>query len=132
MVDKRKYTEFKVLIIEDDRPLRKALKNVIYKSGFTVIDAEDGEIGLKTALEERPNIILLDMMMPNMGGPQFLGEIQNNPWGKTVPIIILTNVRYLKSLHKTLDVNVVDYVVKVDWTLEDLISKIKSALSISG
>ncbi|MFA6553404.1 MAG: response regulator [Patescibacteria group bacterium] len=80
-----------VLLIEDEESLRRILKNELEQNGIAVLEAENGEIGLPMALENHPDLILLDVIMPKMHGMAVLQKLQTDEWGKAVPVIVLTN-----------------------------------------
>lgn len=83
---------YTVLIIEDDQVLREMYKDKMERSGYKVLIANDGEEGLKVALQNHPDLILLDLMMPKMDGTSMMEKLREDTWGKNVPIIILTNL----------------------------------------
>jgi len=80
-----------ILIVEDDKNQRAALKDMLEQNKYSVLEAEDGVQGLTMALREHPNLILLDVRMPGMDGMEMMHALRNNPWGKNASIIILTN-----------------------------------------
>lgn len=122
----------RILVIEDDTPLRKVLHDKFILEGFHVLEAKDGEEGLATALSERPDLILLDIVMPQMDGITMMKELrQKNEWGKNVPIILLTN---LSADDEKINRAIADnapayYLVKSSYTINDLVEKIKERLS---
>lgn len=81
----------KILIVEDEESTRRALSEKITEAGFDVLIAEDGEIGLKLAKENIPDLILSDVIMPKMHGIDMLNILQSEKWGKNIPVIVLTN-----------------------------------------
>jgi DNA-binding response OmpR family regulator len=119
-----------ILIIEDEKSLRGALMDVLRLKDFVPIEAKNGKEGLKSALSKHPQLILLDLIMPEMDGMTTLKKIRENVWGKKVPIIILTN------LSATNDQFVTDalahastyFLVKSDWKLHDIVKKIEKIL----
>lgn len=121
-----------VLVVEDEVSVRKALSDKFEREGFKVLEAEDGKKGLKVALSKRPDAILLDLLMPKMGGMEMLAEIRKDEdWGKTVPVIILTN---LSADDKILGGVVKDqpsfYLLKSDWKIADVVTKVKEVLGM--
>lgn len=119
----------KVLVIEDEPALRKALTEKLGAAGYAVIVAKDGQEGLMMAVNKRPNVILLDLMLPRMDGMSVLDRLRKDEWGVNVPVIILTNLMATDGYKKLAgDFKVYDYVVKSDRTLEDVISKVKGAM----
>jgi DNA-binding response OmpR family regulator len=123
-----------ILIVEDEVSLRNALIIKFKREGFLIFDAKDGEIGFELALKERPDIILLDMVMPKMDGMTMLKKLrEENDWSKKVPVIILTNLgaddeQKMKSISED---SLVWYLVKSDWAIGDLIGKVKGIISKS-
>lgn len=120
----------KILIVEDDGPLRKVLKDKIAHEDFSVLTAKDGGEGLKTAIKEKPDLILLDVIMPKMNGIKMLKKLRGNIWGKTVPVLLLSNDDDPEHIRETLKDNATDYLIKSDWKLEDIIKKIKETLKL--
>ncbi len=123
-------TKKTILIIEDELPMLKALSDKFSREGFETLEAKDGEEGLKVALEKKPNLIILDIFMPVMDGKAMFEKLREDEWGKTVPVIILTN---LNPDDKTLDELMKNgpsyYFVKSKWKLEELVEKVKKELS---
>ena len=118
----------KVLIVEDDTSLRKALAEKLLYEGFAVCEAENGVVGLEAALCEHPDIILLDVVMPKMDGLTMLSKLREDSWGKIAQVIMLTNVNDGESVLKSLDQAAFDYLIKSDWKLEDIVKKIRERL----
>lgn len=115
----------KILIVEDDHALRAALRDKLARERFVVLEAKDGEEGLKVALDEQPDLILLDIVMPKMDGLTMLGQLRKDPWGKEAHVIVLTNLSDGESVSKSLENAAFDYLVKSDWKLEDIVQKIR-------
>lgn len=82
----------KILIIEDERIMREALAHKFTLSGFDVFKAEDGITGLEQAKANKPDFILLDIIMPNMNGLIMLKKLREYKWAKNLPVILLTNL----------------------------------------
>lgn len=118
----------KILIVEDERPLLKALEDKLTSEGFEVLSAVNGRDGLSTALEEKPDLILLDIVMPIMDGMEMLERLRNDDWGSDVPVILLTNLSEGERLTSALKEGVHDYLVKSDWKIEDVVIKIKEKI----
>lgn len=115
----------KILIVEDDHALRAALRDKLARERFVVLEAKDGEEGLKIALDEQPDLILLDIVMPKVDGLTMLGQLREDSWGKTAHVIMLTNLSDGESVSKSLENAAFDYLVKSDWKLEDIVRKIR-------
>lgn len=119
--------------IEDDTSLRNVLHDKFSLEGFSVLAEKDGEAGLATALRERPDLILLDIVMPKMDGITMMKKLrQANEWGKNVPIILLTNLSADEDrINQAIAENEpAYYLVKSNWTLSDLLEKIRDRLSM--
>jgi CheY-like chemotaxis protein len=82
----------KILIVEDEMDLVRPLRTLLERRGFEVLHAADGQSGLETAERERPDGIVLDIVMPVMDGWTMLRRMRKSDWGKTVPVTVLTNV----------------------------------------
>lgn len=120
-----------ILLIEDDPIIREMYKDKFQKSGFTVNTAVDGEEGLKKAVEMHPDLILLDLAMPNMTGTIVMEKLRDDEWGEDVPIIILTNLNVDGALLNRVIENRPAYcLMKVGVTPEDVMAKAKEILKI--
>jgi len=121
-----------ILIIEDELPMLKALSDKFSREGFEIFEAKDGKEGLASALSNKPDLIILDIFMPVMDGKIMFEKLRVDAWGKTVPVIILTN---LNPDDKTLDELMKNgpsyYFIKSKWKLEELVEKVKKELKIA-
>lgn len=119
-----------ILIVEDEKPLLNVLTDRCTESGFEVITASNGEDGVKAATKHHPDLILLDFLMPKSDGMNVLQKLRGTPWGKTVPIIILTNLEPSdKVLNSIMEGSPSYYIMKSNIQIEDLMQKIKDVLS---
>ena len=121
----------KILIVEDDRPLRSALVDKLSREGYRVSYAKDGREGLRMANEEKPHMILLDQMLPGLDGLSFLKELRNpnDPWGLNVPVLVITALGETDERRvRTAEYNVVDYFDKAQHSIEDIVAKVKEVL----
>jgi DNA-binding response OmpR family regulator len=121
----------KILIIEDDRPLREAIKDKLVREGFSCIEAKNGKEGFEMALREHPDLILLDIVMPIMDGITMLKELRKDKWGKKAKIILLTNLSDNEKLAEVMQYEVFDYLVKSDWKIENIIKQIREQLNMN-
>jgi|ERR1041385_1651239 len=87
----------KILIVDDSRLIRLANERALAKVGHQVITAEDGDKGLKLALEHKPDLVILDMMLPKLSGPDVLRAIRKNPDTAAIPIMVLTSLSQLNE-----------------------------------
>lgn len=104
MSDKAK----KILIVEDELILLEVLVDNLKDEGFNVLEARDGEEGLEVALKEKPDLILLDIMMPKMNGMTMLKKLRDDRWGSKVPVMVLTNVGDSKNVMDALEFDTCD------------------------
>lgn len=122
----------KILIIEDELPMLKALSDKFTLEGFSVLEARNGEEGMDVAIKTKPDLILLDLLMPVMDGKAMMEKLRRDEWGKKVPIIILSNLNPDdKTLNEIIASGPAYYFVKSKWKLEDLVKKVKKELGIS-
>jgi two-component system chemotaxis response regulator CheY len=115
-----------ILIVEDELPLRKILKDELIAAGFNVLEAKDGVEGLDVALKNHPDLILVDILMPKMDGITMLKQLREDPLGKKIQVMILSNLSDPASISAALDNQAFDYIVKADWELDEVVKKIKS------
>lgn len=118
----------RILFIEDEAALQKTFGDILKSEGFEVISALDGETGLNLAKKENPDLVLLDLILPKIPGLDVLKEIKQNENTKNIPVIVLTNVESIDKIDKALELGAMTYLVKSDYSLEDVIAKIKKAL----
>lgn len=120
----------KILIIEDDSILQKALLEFLTAEGFETMSALDGEEGVKIGKEKKPDLILLDIVLPKMDGYEVLKAMKADENTKKIPIILLTNLGSLNDVQKALDLGATTYLIKADYKLEEVTKKIKEVLNI--
>lgn len=120
----------KILIIEDEKIIRDVLVKIFTKEGFSVLEAADGEAGLAVAEKESPDIILLDIILPKIHGLAVLSRLRDSEWGKNIPVIILTNLSDSASVAEALAGGVYEFLVKKDWTLDEIVAKVREKLGI--
>lgn len=119
-----------VLLVEDDEPIIRAIKHSFEDQNLELVLAHDGEEGFAKAEETRPDLILLDIIMPKMDGITMLRELRKTVWGKKIPVIILTNLSSPIQEEAAEGLDVADYLIKTDWKLEDIVEKVKTYLKI--
>lgn len=120
----------KILIVEDEASLLTVLADKFTKEGFIVQRARDGREGMRCAYANCPDLILLDIVMPVMDGLTMLAELRKSPWGKDIPVILLTNLSEPEKVDESLRQGVYDYLIKSDWKLEDIVKKVKEKLGM--
>lgn len=119
----------KVLIIEDDLSLLKIYTNKLKLNGFEVSMATTGDEGVRKSKVDRPNIILLDLILPGQDGFQVLQQLKNTPETSATPVIIMSNLAQPSDKQRAADLGAVDYLVKADISLVDMIAKVKQYIT---
>jgi len=123
-----------ILIVEDEVIISKTYAEELRDEGFIVFTAGNGKDGLKIALLKKPDLILLDILMPVMDGLTMMDKLRKkNIYGKNVPIVLLSNLssseeKIMKTVTNTKN-EPTSYFVKSDWDLDDVVAKIKQLLS---
>ena len=117
-----------ILLIEDDSLLIKMYKTKFTAEGFEVIVAEEGESGLKMALENPVNFIILDIMMPKLSGLEVLETLRQHPKGKTIPVIVLSNLDQEEKAQKALQLGAKEFLVKANFTPAQIVEKVRKYL----
>jgi DNA-binding response OmpR family regulator len=115
----------RLLVIEDELPMRTALSDALGAEGYRVLTAADGEAGLRRALEEKPDLILLDIMMPRMDGFTVCAELRR--LANTTPILMLTAKGQVEDRVRGLDAGADDYLVK-PFSTEELLARVRALL----
>ncbi len=123
-----KDTKKTVLIVEDEKPMLKILAEKFEKEDFKVLIARDGKEGLSLALKEKPNLILLDIIMPRMDGVTMLEQLRQDKRGQDIPVIILTNLTEPKKISKSMGQGVKNFLIKTEWGLDEVVEKVKDRL----
>jgi len=114
-----------ILLVEDEPTLQKTLSTALTQEGYMVKNALDGEAGLRLAKEIKPDIILLDLILPKMDGFEVLGELKKDETVKNIPVIVLTNLESTQDIEKALTLGATNYLVKANYDLKDVIEKVK-------
>lgn len=102
----------KILVIDDDKLIREGLAVLLKNAGQTVLEAANGKEGLDAALAEHPDLVVTDVRMPEMTGLEMIEGLRKDDWGKTVPVIILTNDESNDSINQALQSGVTTYFPK--------------------
>ncbi len=119
----------KILVVDDDTDLREALDSALTDAGFETLTANDGAEGLRIALENKPDLILLDIMMPTKTGHEMLGALRRDPWGKTAPVIFLTNFDDATNIAQGFEQKGNEYIIKSSTSLDSIVKKVKQYLA---
>lgn len=119
----------KILIVEDDAPIREMYRVKFTNEGFAVQAAEDGLVALNTLESFVPDIILLDVMMPNMDGMDFLVELRKREKYNAIKVVILTNIGDMKTATAMLRIGASEYITKADSTPSQVVDGVRKILS---
>ena len=120
-----------ILVVEDDDNIREIILKTLEMGKYQSLVAKNGKEGVEVALEKHPDLILLDLLMPVMGGMEAFKQIRKDTWGETVPVVILTN---LNATNEDLVEDIVTlkpafYLIKSDWRVNTVIQKIEEILA---
>jgi len=119
----------KIAIVEDDIAIVQMYRMKFESEGYIVITANDGKAGLKLIELEKPDIVLLDLMMPEMRGDEMLDAMRKTDWGKDIKVIVLTNMGETEAPAGVTENGVLGYIVKADMTPKQVADTVKAALA---
>lgn len=119
----------KILIIEDEKDLRFFITQALKSEGFEIIEAFDGEEGLEKAKAEKPNLILLDLLLPGINGYEVLSRLKKDPDLELIPVIILSNLGQEEEIERGLKLGAIDYLIKANFTLDEIVERVKKVFS---
>ncbi len=120
----------KIAIIEDDAVISQMYRMKFEADGFEVQVADNGKSGVSMVQTFAPDLILLDLQMPEMNGEEALGRIRSQPWGAKIPVIILTNLGIEESPKSLREMGIHSYIVKAELTPSQVVDKVKEALNL--
>ena len=118
----------KILIIEDDKFLRELIVKKLVKEGYEISEAVDGEEGVKKVKEEKPDLVLLDLILPGIDGFEVLSRTKEDPALSQIPVIILSNLGQKEEVERGLGLGAIDYLIKAHFTPGEIIEKIRAIL----
>lgn len=130
MTEEQPKKKAKVLIVDDDAFLAGIYATKLELEGFEVASARDGEEGVKVALEEKPDLILLDVLMPKLDGFEVLKRLKSEETTKDIPVIMLTNLGQKEDVEKGISEGAVDYLIKAHFVPAEAVAKIKKVLKM--
>lgn len=119
----------KVAIVEDDIAISQMYRLKFEAEGYQVQTADNGKLGIELAEAFKPDIILLDLMMPEMTGDEMLAELRKKAWGKDIIVIILTNMGEEEAPKSLKELNVHSFIVKAEMTPRQVAERVKQALA---
>lgn len=117
-----------ILVVEDDKFLRELIVQKLIREKYEVSEAVDGEQGIKKIKEEKPSLILLDLILPGIDGFEVLSRMRDEPSISSIPVIILSNLGQKEDVERGLKLGAADYLIKAHFTPGEIIEKIKKAL----
>jgi len=115
----------KILMIEDDHFLRKIYRAKLIRAGFEFIEATNGVEGVNKAISEKPDLVLLDLILPRKNGFEVLMEIQSHPETKDIPVIILSNLAQESDVQRALSLGAKEFLVKTEVNLTQVVEIVK-------
>ncbi|MFZ6036324.1 MAG: response regulator [Patescibacteria group bacterium] len=118
-----------VLLVEDEEPIRRIIRRELEKTGLRVLEADNGETATMIAFQERPQLILLDVLMPKMHGMEMLQRLKEDTWGKHVPVILLTNVADDPRVQDAVRTGRAQLLSKAETKLEDIIKAVREKIA---
>ena len=118
----------KIVFIEDERTLQKMLGEALEAAGFSVASANDGETGLALILQEMPDLVLLDLILPKLDGFSVLQTLKGDEKTKDIPVMVLTNLETAEDVEKVITLGATTYLVKANYDLPDIVAKVKEVL----
>jgi CheY-like chemotaxis protein len=118
----------KIAIVEDDKAISQMYRIKFEAEGYTVETAENGKLGLGLAEQMKPDIILLDLMMPEMNGDEMLAKMRKTPWGKNIKVVVLTNMGEQEVPEEVKQMGVVAVILKADMTPRQVAELVKKQL----
>jgi len=122
-------TKNKILLAEDDHALSNAYNNGLTQAGFDVVLATDGKEAIEKIKSEKPDLVLLDIMMPNKNGFEVLEEIKKDDSLQSISVIILSNLGQESDINKGKELGALDHLVKSDLSMQELVEKVKYYLA---
>lgn len=118
----------KILFVEDEQSFQQALTEVLHQEGYEVLQAFDGNEGFQLAQKEKPDLILLDLILPKRDGFETLEALKAEEKTKNIPIIVLTNLEGSQDVERAIEAGATTYLPKPDYTPEDIVRKVRDML----
>ncbi len=117
-----------ILFVEDESALQKAVSDLLKSEGFKVYSALNGEVGLRLAESKKPDLIILDLVLPKKDGFEVLKDLKGSEETKSIPVVVLTNLEEVENVQKALSLGATTYLVKSNYTLEEVLEKVNQVL----
>ena len=117
-----------ILFVEDEPTLQKVAGEILRQEGFIVKSATDGEEAMRIIKTEKPDLVLLDLILPKKDGFEVLKEMKADTQTKDIPVIILTNLEGTQDIERALELGAMNYLVKANYELDDIVKRVKDVL----
>lgn len=119
----------KILMVEDNIFLRKLYRDKFTRAGFEFVEATNGIEGINKVMTEKPNLVILDLLLPRKNGFDVLSDIKNNSQTKKIPVIILSNLGQEIDIKEALSLGAQEYLIKTEVRLSEVVTRVKKILS---
>ncbi|MEK9171783.1 MAG: response regulator [Patescibacteria group bacterium] len=128
-MDKEEKKERKIVLVEDDSLMSSILAAHLIKEGFNIISVTEGAQAFERIQAEQPNIVLLDIVLPGIGGFDILAKLKQDESTKSIPVLILSNLGSKEEIQRGIDLGAEDYLVKANSMVEEITGKIQKILN---
>jgi DNA-binding response OmpR family regulator len=118
----------KILIVEDDKFLRELIVKKLSNEGYDAIEAVDGEQGIQKIKDSKPDLVLLDLILPGIDGFEVLSQKKEDPFIVAIPVIVLSNLGQKEDVDKGLSLGATDYLIKAHFTPGEIIEKVRNII----
>ncbi len=118
----------KILIVEDDNFLRGLLSKKLQSEVYSILGAAESVEAFNLLKSNKPDLILLDLLLPGVDGFEILKKVRQTEETKNIPVIVFSNLSEEKDIKKAQDLGITDFIIKANFTLDDLVEKIKKVL----
>lgn len=122
-------TKQKIAIIEDDSTLVRSLSQMFEEKGFEIYSSVDGETGLRIVEEKKPDLVVLDIILPRKSGFEVMEALAANPELSHIPVVVLTNLESTHDVNRMIELGAKAFLVKTNYSLEEVANKIKEILN---
>ena len=119
----------KIVLVEDDALLGKLITKKLISAGYEISIAVDGESGLSSIREKSPDLVLLDLVLPNMDGFEILKRLKSNPATNKIPVIIISNLNQKEDMNRCFQLGASEYIVKAFFTSGEILEMIEKFIN---
>ena len=117
-----------VLVVEDEEVMIRVLTDNLSAENFGILVARDGEQAIKMLMTHKPDLVLLDLLMPKVNGYNVLGKLKADPDLSKIPVLVLSNLGEFEDINKAMELGADDYIVKSHHSVSEIIEKVKKYL----